>query len=196
MDDSSAHPSARARSIALTPRERECLEGLAEGLTNAGIAKRLRVSLPTVAMHLANARTKLGASTREQAIARAIECGLIDPTRREVPQKALVYLSVAERACVPGEACELSEPRRLDVPQTVVNGTVELEVAEVGFKFALPEPDALQAVHVRVVGTEVTVQPFYKGANEKRQRAFSYSSSGEKSCVCWGAVSCAATKEE
>ena len=49
---------------ALTHRERECLEGLALGLTNAGIAKRLGLALPTVAMHLTNARKN---SVREHA---------------------------------------------------------------------------------------------------------------------------------
>ena len=53
----------------LTQRERECLELLAQGLTNAGIASKLGVALPTVAMHLASARRRLGAHTREEAVA-------------------------------------------------------------------------------------------------------------------------------
>ena len=62
----------------LTRRETECLEWLARGLTNSGIANRMHVALPTVAMHLVNARKKLGARTREQAIAQAVKRGLID----------------------------------------------------------------------------------------------------------------------
>jgi DNA-binding CsgD family transcriptional regulator len=38
----------------------------------------MHVALPTVAMHLVNARKKLGARTREQAIAQAVKRGLID----------------------------------------------------------------------------------------------------------------------
>ena len=63
----------------LTRRETECLQWLARGLTNAGIAARMQVTLPTVALHLVNARKKLGAQTREQAIAQAIKHGLIEP---------------------------------------------------------------------------------------------------------------------
>lgn len=64
---------------ALTPHEVQCLQGLARGLDNLGISHELRISLPTVALHLINARKKLGAATREQAVARAVELGLIRP---------------------------------------------------------------------------------------------------------------------
>jgi DNA-binding CsgD family transcriptional regulator len=64
---------------ALTRREAECLELLARGLTNAGIASHMHVALPTVAMHLVNARKKLGAHTREQAVAQAVKRKLIEP---------------------------------------------------------------------------------------------------------------------
>lgn len=62
----------------LTKRELQCLEGLANGLNNAGIARKLKISVPTVAFHLANARSKLKASTREQAVALAVRFNLID----------------------------------------------------------------------------------------------------------------------
>lgn len=61
----------------LTSREIECLNALADGLTNDGIARRLHISVPTVAMHLTNARRKLEAVTREQAIAIAMRRGLL-----------------------------------------------------------------------------------------------------------------------
>jgi DNA-binding CsgD family transcriptional regulator len=63
----------------LTVREIECLEGLARGLTNLGISKLLHIAVPTVAMHLGNARKKLQAVTREQAVAKAVSRGLIKP---------------------------------------------------------------------------------------------------------------------
>jgi regulatory LuxR family protein len=53
------------------------LEGLALGLDNSGIAHDLHIARPTVALHLVNARKKLGALTREQAVARAVALGLI-----------------------------------------------------------------------------------------------------------------------
>jgi DNA-binding CsgD family transcriptional regulator len=63
----------------LTPREIQCLESLARGLTNSGISKELHIAVPTVAMHLVNARKKLGAVTREQAVAQAVKRGLVNP---------------------------------------------------------------------------------------------------------------------
>jgi DNA-binding CsgD family transcriptional regulator len=42
------------------------------------IAERLGISRPTVELHLANARRKLGARTREQALAKAVALGLLD----------------------------------------------------------------------------------------------------------------------
>jgi len=68
---------SEATSGGLTPREVECLQALAEGLTNDGIARRFAIALPTVAMHLVNARHKLGAATREHAVAIAVRKGVI-----------------------------------------------------------------------------------------------------------------------
>ncbi len=61
----------------LTVRETECLNALADGLTSAGIARRLEIAVPTVVMHLTNARRKLNATTREQAVAIAMRIGLM-----------------------------------------------------------------------------------------------------------------------
>lgn len=68
-----------ATNIHLTPRERECLLWLSMGLRNAQIAYRLGIKLVTVEFHLANARRKLNATTREQAVAAAVRMGLIEP---------------------------------------------------------------------------------------------------------------------
>lgn len=59
----------------LSPRERDCLKYLADGLRIGRIAQRLAISEVTVELHLRNARRKLGASTTPQAIARAIFAG-------------------------------------------------------------------------------------------------------------------------
>ena len=61
----------------LTPREVECLVALAEGLNSEGIARKLHISVPTVAMHVTNARKKLNAQTREHAIAIAMRIGVL-----------------------------------------------------------------------------------------------------------------------
>ena len=61
----------------LSPRERECLIWLARGLRTDAIADRLGVSMPTVHFHVLNARAKLGAATREEAVASALIRGEI-----------------------------------------------------------------------------------------------------------------------
>ncbi|MEM7210949.1 MAG: LuxR C-terminal-related transcriptional regulator [Pseudomonadota bacterium] len=64
--------------VALAPREREVLQWLAQGLKTTRIAERMNISDRTVEFHLKNARSRLGASTREQALAKALTLGLID----------------------------------------------------------------------------------------------------------------------
>ncbi len=71
--------AADADDVSLSPRERECLLWLCRGLRNDRIAERLGVSNKTVELHLFNARRKLGAATREQAVARALALALIAP---------------------------------------------------------------------------------------------------------------------
>ena len=63
----------------LSAREREVLLWLGRGLRTDQIAHRLDVKPVTVSLHLKNARAKLGARTREQALALAIAKNWIDP---------------------------------------------------------------------------------------------------------------------
>ena len=63
----------------LSPREREVLSHLAAGRRGDAIAWRMGITLSTVDLHVANARRKLGAATREQALVEAIRYGLIVP---------------------------------------------------------------------------------------------------------------------
>ncbi len=62
---------------ALTPREIEVLEHLAEGLTNKAIAARLAISDQTVKFHVASIAGKLGVANRTQAVRTAIRRGII-----------------------------------------------------------------------------------------------------------------------
>lgn len=59
-------------------REREVLGLLARGSTDSEIAKMLGLSSATVQTHVRNAKAKLGAKTRAQAVALALGQGLID----------------------------------------------------------------------------------------------------------------------
>ena len=61
----------------LTPREREVLTLVAQGLSDAEIAERLVVSPHTVHRHVANVRTKLRLPSRAAAVAYATREGLL-----------------------------------------------------------------------------------------------------------------------
>jgi DNA-binding CsgD family transcriptional regulator len=60
-----------------TPREREVLTLLAAGATDEQIAEMLELSPATVQTHVRNAKAKLGARTRAQAVAMALQHGMI-----------------------------------------------------------------------------------------------------------------------
>jgi DNA-binding NarL/FixJ family response regulator len=62
----------------LTEREREVLDLVARGFTNAEIARRLVVSDKTVRNHVSNVFAKLHVSDRAAAVARARDAGLGD----------------------------------------------------------------------------------------------------------------------
>jgi DNA-binding NarL/FixJ family response regulator len=61
----------------LSDRERDVLRLLAEGGSNEQIGRLLHISPGTVRAHLVNARAKLGAATRTEAVARALRLELI-----------------------------------------------------------------------------------------------------------------------
>lgn len=62
---------------ALTPRELEVLEALAEGMSNRAIAVRLAISEHTVKFHVSSIFGKLGAENRTDAVRRGVRRGLI-----------------------------------------------------------------------------------------------------------------------
>ena len=61
----------------MTPRERESLGFVADGKTDWEISVILGVSEATVRFHVDNARRKLGATNRAQAVARLMSRGAI-----------------------------------------------------------------------------------------------------------------------
>lgn len=61
----------------LTVREREVLELVSQGLSNKLIARRLQISEHTVKFHISSITTKLGASSRTDAVSRGVRRGLI-----------------------------------------------------------------------------------------------------------------------
>lgn len=66
-------------SIRLSRREKDCLLCLSAGLRNNRIAEKLGVSESTIEFHTVNARRKLSAKTREEAVSKALMMGLLLP---------------------------------------------------------------------------------------------------------------------
>lgn len=65
----------------LSPREREVLDLLVDGLAIAQIARRLFISESNAKTHVANIYEKLGAGNRAQAVMAAVRLGLVDDQR-------------------------------------------------------------------------------------------------------------------
>lgn len=74
LDDQLA---SEAEPKSLSRRQRECLKLLAQGLRTQRIAERIAISPATVEFHFKNARKKLGALTREQALAISVQNGWV-----------------------------------------------------------------------------------------------------------------------
>jgi NarL family two-component system response regulator LiaR len=73
---SAGHPPAPR--FDLTDREGDVLALMTEGLSNPDIAERLMISRSTVKFHVSNVLSKLGASSRTEAVALALQHDLVD----------------------------------------------------------------------------------------------------------------------
>ena len=70
-------PAASSLAVDLSPREREILELIAEGLSNAEIAERLFLSKGTVQNYVSTLFVKLDVTDRTQAAVLALRYGLV-----------------------------------------------------------------------------------------------------------------------
>ena len=75
---SSPAPSLAPSVKPLSPREREVLRMLVDGMRNKAIADRLQLSEPTVKKHVQRIVAKLGARDRTHAAAIAVRTGFVD----------------------------------------------------------------------------------------------------------------------
>jgi LuxR family transcriptional regulator, transcriptional activator of the bioluminescence operon len=69
----------KSEGAPLTPREQQCLLFAARGPTSGDIATRLAIAERTVEFHFAGIRSKLAATNRQKAIAKAMAAGVILP---------------------------------------------------------------------------------------------------------------------
>lgn len=66
-----------AQTYDLTDREKEILSLMVEGLSNTAIAERLVVSQSTIKFHVSNVLSKLGVTSRTEAVALAFKLHLV-----------------------------------------------------------------------------------------------------------------------
>lgn len=71
-------PEAAAQLTMITPRERDVLRLLADGMRNKEIGERLSIAPDTARMHIRNVMKKLDADTRTHAVALALRQSLIE----------------------------------------------------------------------------------------------------------------------
>jgi len=71
-----AKEQAKRQLVGLSPRERQVVQAIAEGQTNAEIAGSLFMSVPTVKAHVTHILTKTGLSNRTQIALLAHDAGL------------------------------------------------------------------------------------------------------------------------
>ena len=75
-----------AGSVSLTPRQLEVLGLIAQGATDNEIAVQLVISSQTVSVHVRAIRRALGARSRSQAVALAIQQGLLPAATGDPPE--------------------------------------------------------------------------------------------------------------
>ena len=75
-DAGHGYPIVTTTRTELTAREREILDGVAAGLTNARIGQQMFLSAKTVANNVSNILAKLHLAERGQAIVAARDAGL------------------------------------------------------------------------------------------------------------------------
>ena len=86
-------PDQRTGVDALTPREREVLQLIAEGRTNQQVADELVVSIKTVEAHKAHIMDKLKAKTRTDLIRYALKRGIVKLESVDEAERSLANLA-------------------------------------------------------------------------------------------------------
>lgn len=71
------HPQHEGEETAISPRQHEVLQALAQGLTTKQIAYKLGISQRTVMAHIQATKERFGTFTRAQTVSHALTMGLI-----------------------------------------------------------------------------------------------------------------------
>jgi DNA-binding NarL/FixJ family response regulator len=82
-----SQPIDETLTLGLSPRQRQVLEGISEGLSSKQIAARLGVTVRTIEFHVSTLKNRFGAATRAQSVSQAISAGLYPTRRKAGPQK-------------------------------------------------------------------------------------------------------------
>jgi DNA-binding CsgD family transcriptional regulator len=72
------HIAPRSQGAPLSARERECVTLAAHGLTGDDIANKLGITARTVQFHFDSIRSKLAAVSRQEAVAKAVQAGIVN----------------------------------------------------------------------------------------------------------------------
>jgi DNA-binding CsgD family transcriptional regulator len=128
--------------VPLTRREREILGLLAEGMSGVQIATKLVLSPETVRTHVRNAMAKLGASTRSQAVALALQ-------QQEISREAAPAAAPAEAR--PARAATPAAPPTEGL-ERMLAGLVSLYDVERGAVY-LTDEDGLSLNRVATAGS-------------------------------------------
>jgi DNA-binding CsgD family transcriptional regulator len=147
-------PASRTNLEApLSNREREVLALLAGGASGAGIAQQLVLSPETVRTHIRNAMAKLGASSRAQAVALAVQRQEIE--WRDSPSADQVSRSQSPPAGSAGSARSRATLLTTGQADTVVSALLgdltSLHEVDGGAVF-LADPDGLSLRRTALVG--------------------------------------------
>lgn len=93
LDHAAPELTAADSFVRLTERESEVLSLVAEGLSNAGIARRLDISPNTVRTHLHALAVKLDGSSRTKILANARALGIPEAGGRPAPRRVTQELT-------------------------------------------------------------------------------------------------------
>ena len=109
-----AQDGRKAPSAHLTPRQREVLTLLCEGLPNKLICRRLNISTGTVKVHISGILRELGVTSRLQAVVAARRYGLLGESVVDASGPAAASTPAGQNVIAAGSP-EYGTSRRIEI---------------------------------------------------------------------------------